>query len=103
MAQPGEAKTHRFEHIDRAIAVLDVGGVNENEDQKSAGVGEDMTLAPPDFLARVMAPNPAALGGFDALAVDHTGRWRCFAALDLAQVHHQHGVDRLEQSGVRQA
>ena len=38
MAQPGEAKTHRFQHIDRPVAVLNIGGVDENEDQKSASV-----------------------------------------------------------------
>ena len=53
MAQPGVAKTHRFEHIDRPVTVLDIGGVDEDEDQKSAGVGEDVTLAASDFLACV--------------------------------------------------
>ena len=47
-----------------------------------------------------VAPNPTTLGGFDALPVDHSGRWRGLASLDFAQVHHQNGVDRLEQSGV---
>jgi hypothetical protein len=69
MAQPVEAKTHRFEHIDRAIAVLNIGGVDENEDQKAAGVGIDMALSPSDFLARVIAPNPTTVGGFDASVI----------------------------------
>jgi hypothetical protein len=100
MAQLGKAETHRFQHIDRPVAVLDIGGVDGNEDQKSAGVGENVALATPDFLIRVIAPNPAALGGFDALAVDHPGRRRGLAPLDFAQVHHQHCVDRLEQGCV---
>ena len=55
MAQPGETETDRFEHIDRAITILNVGGVDEDEDQKSAGVGDDVPLATLDLLARVVA------------------------------------------------
>ena len=49
----GKAKAHRFEHIDRPVTVLNISGVDENEDQKSAGVGKNVALAAPDFLARV--------------------------------------------------
>lgn len=31
MAQPGETEAHRFEHIDRAVTVLDIGRVDEDE------------------------------------------------------------------------
>jgi len=34
--------------------VLDVGGVDDNEDQKAAGAGEDVALATFDLLARVI-------------------------------------------------
>jgi len=65
MARPWEAITDRLEHIDGAIAVLNVGSVDENEDQEAADIGDDMPLAPLDLLARVVAPNPAAFRGFD--------------------------------------
>jgi hypothetical protein len=42
-------------------------------DQIALGVGQDMTLAAFDLLARIIAAGAAALGGLDALAVDHTG------------------------------
>jgi hypothetical protein len=71
--QPRKAKAHRFEHIDRPVTVLNISGVDEDKNQKSAGIGEDVALAAPDFLARVITPNPATLGGFYTLAVDHTG------------------------------
>jgi len=68
------------------ITVLNIGGVDEDEDQKSAGIGEDMALAAPDLLACVIAPNPSAFRGFDTLAVDYSGGRRCLATLDLAHV-----------------
>ena len=58
MPQPGKAKAHCFEHIDRPVTVLNISGVDEDEDQKSAGVGKNVALAAPDFLARVIAPPP---------------------------------------------
>ena len=38
--QPGEPEADGFEDIGRTIAILDIGGMDEDEDQKSAGVGE---------------------------------------------------------------
>ena len=94
--QPWEAKAHHFQQIDGLVAVLDVGGVDQDEHQKAAGVGEDMALAALDLLAGIITTNSAAFGGFDTLAVDHPGAGVRLAPLDLAQVHHQRGVDRLE-------
>ncbi len=54
MPQPGEPEADGFEDIGRAITILDVGGMDEDEDQKSAGVGEYVPLAPLDLLARVV-------------------------------------------------
>lgn len=51
MAQPWEAIADRFEHIDGAVAVLNVGSVDEDEDQEAAGIGNDMPLAPFDLFA----------------------------------------------------
>jgi len=100
MAQPGEALPHSLEDIGRAIAVLNIGGMHENEDEEAAGVGQDVPLAAFDLLARVVAARAAAFGGFDRLVVDHTGTWACLASFNLAQVHDQHRVHRLEQTSV---
>src|SRR3546814_12736673 len=47
--------------------------------QVTVCIGQDVALAPLDFLARIVAPRPAALGGFDTLAVDHSCTGRSFA------------------------
>ena len=98
----------RRQDIDGTIAIpetssgqaLDVSGVDEDEEQKSAGVGDDMALPALHLFAGIITRNTAAFGGFDRLAVDHSGSRRGFAPLDFAQVHHQHRVDRIEQSGI---
>ena len=58
MAQPREAEADGLENIGCAVAVLNVGGMDEDEDQKSAGVGDDVPLATLDLLARVIARYP---------------------------------------------
>ena len=45
MAQPREAVPDGGEQGGRAVAILDVGGVDPGGYQQAAGVGEDMTLA----------------------------------------------------------
>jgi hypothetical protein len=100
MPQPGEALAYRLEYIDGAIAVLNVGGMDEDEDHEAASVGEDMPFPALDLLARVITADTATFRGFDRLAVDHTGAGRSFAPLDLAQVHHQNHVDCIEQAGI---
>ena len=69
MPQPWKAKTHRVQNIDGPVAVLNVGGMDENEDLKAAGIGEDVALASLNLFASIKPTNPATLGGFDALAV----------------------------------
>ena len=64
MAQPGKAIADGFEDIDRTVAVLNVavlniGGVDQDEYQKTAGVGDDMPLAALHLLACIIARNPA--------------------------------------------
>ena len=61
------------EHIGCAVAVLDIGGVDDGSDQKALRVGDDMALSALDLFTRIIAPWPATFRGFDALAVDHTG------------------------------
>lgn len=36
------------------VAILNVGGVDLNREQAAVGVGQDVTLAPMDLLARVV-------------------------------------------------
>lgn len=81
MTQPREAAADRRQHADGAVRILDIGGMDENEDQKAAGVGDDMALAPLHFLAGIIATGAAAFRGFHALAIDHPGAWACLASL----------------------
>jgi hypothetical protein len=64
-------------------------------------VDHDLPLAPLHLLAGVVASRAAALGGLDALAVEHRGRGRLLAADPLAISHDEQVVDRLEQAVVR--
>src|SRR6516162_37260 len=74
MAQPGEKMADRRQQIGRAIAILEVGGVYLRRDETTAGMGDDVALAPIDLLARIIAARPAAFRCLDRLAVDHPGR-----------------------------
>jgi hypothetical protein len=71
VAQPREALADRLEHIDRPVAVLNVGGMDQDEQHEATGVRDDMTLPALDLLARVIPANPAGFRGFDRLTVDH--------------------------------
>ena len=53
--QPGEAPDDLAQHQRCSVSVLDVGGVDHGVDQIARGVGEDVALAAPDLLARVIA------------------------------------------------
>lgn len=100
IAQPREALPYGFEEIDRAISVLNVGGVHEDKDKKAAGIGQDVALAAFDLFASIIAARTAAFGSFHGLAVDHAGAWRGPAPLDLPQVHDQNRVNRLDKTSV---
>ena len=50
MAQPGEALADRLQHIDGAVAVLDVGGVDDERDQQAAVSVRMWRLRPLIFL-----------------------------------------------------
>lgn len=80
------------EHARGAVAVLNVGGVDPCCKQ-TARVGEDMTLAALDLLARVKAPWAAAFRGLHPLAVDDHGRRAGLAPLGLARRHKQTVID----------
>jgi hypothetical protein len=57
------------------IAILDISGVHLGTDQQPARVGDNVTFAAFDFLGRIVAARPAALGRLDRLTVDDPGRW----------------------------
>src|SRR5215475_10946412 len=57
-------------------------------------------LRPPIFFPRVVPLGAAGLGRLDGLAVEHAGRRRRLATVQLAQVHPQDGVDLGDQPGI---
>jgi len=67
------------------------------QDKAFGGVGQDVTLAALDLLARVITAWPAALGGLHALTVDHSGAWRGLAPRRQTRGHQQQVVDRLSE------
>ena len=101
VAQPGEAMADGPEDVRGAVAILDPGGMDDGEQQQAQRIGHDVALAPLDLLARIEARNPAALGGFDALAIDHARRWTGLAAFQFPRAHHQQVVDALPKAGCR--
>ncbi len=68
MPQPRTAEADGLDHIRRAVPVLDVGGMNEYEEQEAECVGDDVALAAFHLLSRVIPANAAAFGGLDGLA-----------------------------------
>lgn len=79
VSQPGMPTDNLGQHEWRAIAVLHVSGVNDGMNQITISVGHDGTLAPFGLLACIVTPGPAALGGYDALAVDDPSARRSLA------------------------
>lgn len=64
MAQPWKALTYPLEHVYGTVAVLNIGRMDQDEDQKAAGVGEDMALSAFDLLTCVIAANSATFRRF---------------------------------------
>ena len=50
----------RLNDQNRTIAILDTGGEHLGTDQQTAGIGHNVSLAPFDLLARIVASRPAA-------------------------------------------
>jgi hypothetical protein len=65
--------------------VLNIGGMNDDVQQETQRVDQDVPLATLDLLARIVArriePRPPYLRAFRGLAVDDRGRWARFSAL----------------------
>ena len=93
MTQPRGRFAEQGEESRRAVAILDPGLVNHESEQQAIGIGDDMTLAPVDLLARVIATRTAAFRGFHRLRVDHAGRGRGLAAGRQTRRHDQAMVD----------
>ena len=74
VAQPWKGSADRLGDHRCAVAILDAGGMDDEADQQAEGVGDDVTLAPVDLFARIVAANTAVFRGLDALAVDDAGR-----------------------------
>src|SRR3546814_11983244 len=79
MAQPWKAVDDFTQDQRRAVAVLNVGGMDHRMYQIALGVGEDVALAALDLLARVIAARAATFSRFHALAIDHAVTGRSFA------------------------
>jgi len=70
MAQPRPALEDGFHDRRRAVTVLNVGGVDDEADQQTEHVDDDIALASHDLLAGVKTTYSAAFGGLDRLAVN---------------------------------
>ena len=70
----------------RAVTILNIGPMSLARDQVAAGVGDDVTLAPLDPNARIVAGKGRVFSGFPASAVDHTGCLLLIAAASTGRV-----------------
>src|SRR5271165_4861495 len=97
MAQPREEIADRSQQVGRAVSILNVGGVHLRANQMTAGIGNDVALAPVDLLARVISPRAAAFRGLDRLTIDHPCRRAGFAAIPLPSMLDQQEIDLFPQ------
>lgn len=79
--------------IDSAVAILNVGAMDQEADHQSERVDDGVALEALDLLARIKAPDTAAFRGFDALAVDDAGRRRSFLPLQFPRLHDEPMAD----------
>lgn len=98
----GTAPTRRTHQRRGAVTVLNVGRMVVERQPAAVGVHHRVPLAALDLLARVVAARAAALGGLDALAVDHRRRRAGLATGALAVEHDEVMVDRLEHAAIAQ-
>jgi hypothetical protein len=77
----------------RPVAVLDIGGMDDDTDQESAGIGQDVTFAPFDFLARVAPASASAFCLFYGLTVNDAGRRAGVTTSHPTHLHHQKMID----------
>jgi hypothetical protein len=61
VAQPRVGASDRVEEPGRTVPVLNIGGMNDQSDQKADGVGQNVPFAAFDLLASIEPPNTTAL------------------------------------------
>ena len=64
MTQPGETVANGLYEIACAVAILNVGCMNDHEQHQSDRVGNDVTFAALDLLSGVITANTATFRGF---------------------------------------
>ena len=69
-------------------------------DQYAGGVGEKMSFAALDLLARIKTARPAGFGGFDRLTIDDAGRGARLATSRFARLQQQLEIDPLQHPAV---
>ena len=74
--------------------------VDDRMNDVVASVGEDMALATFDPVSGVVAADATALGGFQALAVEHASTRAGRAPFGLAERHQQITVERFPDAAV---
>ena len=98
----GERTARGSKQLAGAVAILHVGGMDDDAQQQAACIDEDVALAPRDLLARIEAlrveRSPPFLRSLGALAVDHRRRWARLAPFPVAYRHIERVVDALERA-----
>ena len=92
--QPAEEQVEARQEHHGTIAILNIGRRDPHSEDHAEGVHEQVSLAPADLLARIVADRFATLlGAFDALAVEDGGRWGGLAAFGDANLDPQATVE----------
>jgi hypothetical protein len=100
VTQPGIAVANGVQHLDGTVPILDIGAVDDEPDQTAECVRQDVSLAALDLLASVEAPDAAAFGGLDALAVDDASGRTGLPAFQFARRGDEMVADRLQKAAV---
>ena len=74
MKQPWPSVPDGFQEIRSAVAILNIGTMHHEADHQPECIDNDVALATLDLLASIKASDTTAFSGFDALAIDGTGR-----------------------------
>src|SRR5216683_5456785 len=82
------------------MAILNIGGMNVDGEQKTIGVGDDMPLTPVNTFAGVVASRATGLGRRCALTVNDRCCWSGLAAKLTARLPNQSCNDFLPSPGI---
>ncbi len=86
VAQPAIYGKRFGQQLAGAVAILDIGGQHADHQKQTQCVHQNVSLAPVDLLACVVAALPAGLAALDALTVHNTGRGLAFAPFQKSDV-----------------